>query len=65
MDTRHTLYLQGSFGMGVTGGEAVQSGSRRVHARRRMADNPLDPHCCFPLAPSLARYASAKLPPQA
>eukprot|EP00983_Pelagomonas_calceolata_P074736 1152674-Pelagomonas_calceolata.AAC.2 len=37
---------------GVTGGEAVQSRRRRVHARRRMADNPPDPHC-FPLAPSL------------
>eukprot|EP00983_Pelagomonas_calceolata_P118221 1160485-Pelagomonas_calceolata.AAC.1 len=42
-NTRHTLYLLGSFGRGVTGGEAVQSSRRRVHAR--MADNnPPDPH---------------------
>eukprot|EP00983_Pelagomonas_calceolata_P118793 1160537-Pelagomonas_calceolata.AAC.2 len=37
--------LLGSSGRGITGGEAVQSRWRRVHARRRMADsNPPDPH---------------------
>uniref|UniRef100_A0A7S3VV86 Uncharacterized protein n=1 Tax=Dunaliella tertiolecta TaxID=3047 RepID=A0A7S3VV86_DUNTE len=37
--------MQVSSGRGITGGEAVQSRRRRVHARRRMADsNPPDPH---------------------
>eukprot|EP00983_Pelagomonas_calceolata_P004651 151763-Pelagomonas_calceolata.AAC.1 len=45
INNRHTLYLQVSFGRSATGGEALQSRSRRVHAHRRMADNnPPDPH---------------------
>eukprot|EP00983_Pelagomonas_calceolata_P119531 1160615-Pelagomonas_calceolata.AAC.4 len=45
INTRHTLYLQGSLGRGGTGGQAVQSRRRRVHARRGMAEsNPPDPH---------------------
>eukprot|EP00983_Pelagomonas_calceolata_P059613 1146005-Pelagomonas_calceolata.AAC.1 len=45
INTRHSLYLQGSSGRGITGGEAVQGRRRRVYACRRMADNnPPDPH---------------------
>eukprot|EP00983_Pelagomonas_calceolata_P129740 1161630-Pelagomonas_calceolata.AAC.2 len=44
INTKHTLYLQGSFGRGVTGDEAVRIRRRRVHTHRRMADNPPDPH---------------------
>eukprot|EP00983_Pelagomonas_calceolata_P105969 1159184-Pelagomonas_calceolata.AAC.14 len=42
---RKSRKKEGSSGRGITGGEAVQSSSRRVYARRRMADSNLpDPH---------------------
>eukprot|EP00983_Pelagomonas_calceolata_P065440 1148594-Pelagomonas_calceolata.AAC.2 len=42
-------FTHGSFGKGVTGGKAVQSRRKRAHTRRRMADNPPDPHKLFPV----------------
>eukprot|EP00983_Pelagomonas_calceolata_P100020 1158520-Pelagomonas_calceolata.AAC.3 len=45
----HMAYLRGIGQIGVTGSEAVQSKRRRVHARRRTADNRLLDLACVEL----------------